>query len=253
MPDTTDINTLGVADATPVSEGLEKEQPTPEASQVEEKQPEASPAEELQKKYEELLAKSEADIRGLKSSLQKRETELVKEFQDKERKYQNDIDNLRRSTMDEKDREAYEKELGLTRIKELEEAKIKAEQDKQQLEQFYYYLDYFTNKLGVTRTDLVLDEGTEHLFASGMAAIEKKLASAVAKPQTSTSAPKPKTPPEVAQPGTGAVGTGMTLKELAKKKVGGDSVYDVNKLFDLIQSGQLPIDLLNEVISKQTK
>jgi hypothetical protein len=248
----TDKNALGISTEMSTGEGLAEQQPTPETGQVEEKQKEAAAeVEELRLKYEELLNKSKKDLDGLKSSLQRRESELTKEFQDKERKYREDIEKLRRSTMDEKDRDAYEKELGLNRIKELEDARVKAEQDKAQLEQFYYYLDYFTNKLGVSRNDLVLEEGTEKLFASGMAAIEKKLTSPAVAPVKPNG--KPKTPPEVAQPGTGAVGTGLSLKELAKKKVGGDSAYDIDQLFNLIQSGQLPLDLLNEVLSKQSK
>jgi len=250
----TDNNVLGVSQETPESEGLESVL-TPETGQVEDKHEEQSvdEIEKLKLEYEERLAQSKRDLDGLKSSLQKRESELTKEFQERERKYKEDIDRLRRSTMDEKDREAYEKELGLTRIQELEEARAKAEQDKAQLEQYYYYLDYFTNKFGVTRDDLALGEGTEKLFASGMAALEKRIANPVVAQSQTKSVNKPKQPPEVAQAGTGAVGTGMTLKELAKKKVGGDSVYHINQLFDLIQSGQLPVDLLNEVIQKQTK
>jgi len=246
----TDTDTNEVADATPVGEGLEQEQPTPETGQeeVKEGQPEI---EELRKKYEELLEKSEKDISGLKSSLQKRESEITKEFRDKERKYQEQIEELRRATLSEKDRDAYEKDLSLNRLKELEEQTKAAEQEKQQLSQYYYYLDYFTNELGVSRKDLALDEGVEKLFASGMVAVSKKLKEATVAPAPAKPVSKAKTPPEVAQPGTGTVGGGMTLKELAKKKVGGDSIYDIDKLFKLIESGQLPADLLNEVLAKQ--
>ena len=177
------------------------------------------PADDFKVKFEELKAKYEKDISKVKSSLQSRETDLIKEKSILEKK----LDDLLQSTMDDEDRKQYQHEKlqeDLENIrKERDELRIKLEQNSQ----FNTWKEYF-GKAGISETELVTDSGIEGLFQSGMNALMTRIKTLEEekKPMDATTKKQGKNPPEVVEPAKGKIPTVANLTEAIKHFASGD-------------------------------
>lgn len=195
---------------------------------------------------EERLKRYEQDINRLKSSYQKKETELTKEKSALEKK----LEDVLKASMSDEDKRLYEQERLQEKLAEAESKLAELEYQTAQFQQFNTWQKYFTGKFGIPVSELDFDNGLEGLFTSGMKAIEKKTLTPSQEKAKEAIAPKPKAknPPETATPAAGKLPAYHSIQELADAFSEGD----VDKLFRMADRGrQDVINLLNELAKSQ--
>jgi hypothetical protein len=208
----------------------------------------ATPSDEWKSKFEELKDKYEKDIGKVKSALDSKLTSTVKTSEEKERALQQQLDELRKTTMNEVDYKEYERNRAFERIDELQKQVDAERTEKEQLKQFNNYVDLFMNKFDIPRSELKIDGSLEELYNSGMAALVDRHEKSKANPATAK--PKEgKNPPPVAQPSSTPAAGVLSLEELAKKYAGGS----VDKLFALAERRLDIAALITEAARKQTQ
>lgn len=210
------------------------EEETPENSQEDER------LAQLQAQYERL----QSDLNKQKSVFQQREHEIQIESQKREAELKEQLDKLRRSALDPKDADKYEKELALERLEQMQQELEQERARRVEREQFDFWKDRFLEEYGVKRSELVLDQGVQELVASGMEAIKQKLTAAPKEETTPKKAKSKQEPPETPKTTKGAPSDKkLTLKQAADKYSGGD----IDALFGLWETGQLPRDLFDTI------
>ena len=222
---------------TPAVDGVSKEE-TPEPSEEDER------LVQLQSDYETI----KKDLDRQKGAFQRREHDIQKDYKAREDKLKEQLDKLRRSTMNTDDADKYEKELALERVEELQRELEKERTERQQQEQAAYWKEQFIDVYGIKRDKLVLDQGIEGLVASGMEAIKELIGNAKQEAEKPVKKAKSKNePPETPKPAKGGAAAKMTLQEVAAKYTGGD----LDAVYRQFETGQLPRTLFDELAEGQ--
>lgn len=185
------------------------------------------------------LARYENDIRAIKSSADKRFTESERNWKTQTENLRKEVQNMRMAGMDDTERKRYETELASERQREIEielqTARATAQEYGANLQAMQYFLS-----LGVPVENLVLDQGYDTLFNSGMSALTdelKRLKSSTAPQQPPAAAQPGPTPPTVATT-TGVANVKPSWDDL-RKRYGSDE-----QIYRMVEAGQLPGDLI---------
>lgn len=187
-------------------------------------------------------AKYESDIRALKSATDKRYSDAEKTWRQQQAQFQKELQALRLSTMDEDERKRYEASLAIEQQQEIAQELEEARKSAQEYQANLNAVQYFLNQ-GVPADKLVIDQGYDNLFNSGMAwltAEVKRLRTSPNSASTPTqpgAAPLP-TPPVVATATQGLPNTKPTWDDL-RKKYGSDE-----QIYRLVEAGLLPGDVI---------
>ncbi len=178
------------------------------------------------------------DINQVKSTLQRQIAEREKEFKTREKEFQRKLEELQKQGMDAETLKKYEAQLVETRAQEVEREKLAVEASQNEIKNTVAAMQYFVQK-GVPVTELVLDQGYDALYASGMNWIFTKfdeLQNQAATP------PKKKVTridaPEVALEKGAPATTGPTWADLIKLYGSEEQVYTY------VESGQLPSTII---------
>lgn len=193
-----------------------------------------------------IIDQREQDIRNIKSSLQRRESQLTNDFKARERDFQQQLDQIRMSSMDEDERAIYTQQLTERRLAEMQDENASIARERDQAQAMTNAYIYFT-RLGVTPDKLVLDQGYEAMYQSGMEELEgmvqnlrTQTAAPVAPPTSPTppNPPAPPTAPPVVTTTTPPAGSKPTWAELVAKYGSEEAVYS------LVEQQRLPPDII---------
>lgn len=191
----------------------------------------------LKAEYEGKLDKLNNDLNAMKSTFQRNEAQLKKDWAQRESQYKKEMEDLRLSTMDDDQRARYEKELTSNRAIELESRLAELEKERSEMEASLAAQKYFIAQ-GVKPEALVLDDGYDSLWASGMSALITELTALRQGSTTPPAKPEKKKAPPVVSGTDNTPYTGTTWEALTKKYGSEENVYN------MIESGQLPASVL---------
>ena len=180
----------------------------------------------------QLEQKYEKDIRALKSSLQRNQSEMERNYKQQLEAANQQVTQLRMATMSDTDKEAfYQQQLA----QQLEAERQRSQQLQQQLQtnsQMGQWHNYFIQQ-GVP-ADRLDTSNYSALYTSGMAAMTEELSNL----RKGGSKKVEKTPPNVTVPSGGAPVIGANWPDLIKKHGSQERVYD------LVEQGLLPPDII---------
>lgn len=215
-----------IPNGTPSADGVSKKE-TPAQTSVD--------AEELRRQYEAKIAKFEEDMNRMKSSLQRRESEITRQYQSETKKLKEELEKYALQGMDDEQRKAYEQSRASQQMQELQQQLIEAQQQAEASQANLGAMHYFISR-GVPADKLVVDQGYDELWQSGMSWIESEFQRLQSLAQNPPQAEKPQAPepPEVST-NTGAVPKGGPSWDDLRKKYGDDET-----VYRLVESGQLP-------------
>ena len=183
-------------------------------------------ATQRQAELESQLAKTNQDLNRMKSTFQRSEAELKRGWEQREREYQQQLENLKVSGMDEDQRKAYEASSTSRRLAEMEQQMAALEDQKVQTEAMFKAQNYFISQ-GVPASELNVDEGYEELWNSGMGFITQEF-QRLKNQSPVAQTPQVKTPvaaPAVVTTTNTPAYTGPTWDELVKKYGSEEEVY----------------------------
>lgn len=192
----------------------------------------------LKAKYEAEVAKYQADLNKMKSTFQSQDAKRQQEWQQRQQKYEQEIERLRVATMDDEQRKAYEAERKSDEYRQMQETIAELSRKQEETEAMFNAQQYFLEQ-GVPPTVLVINDGYENLWNSGMNWIMDEFK----RLQTAKTAPAPVGPkvPPPAPPvdtGTGTPTVGTTWADLEKIYGSREAVYQA------IESRRLSPDIL---------
>lgn len=200
-----------------------------------------SDAEARKSDLEKQIARYEADIRAIKSTSDKRFNDAQRQWQEQQARLQKELQSLRMSSMDEDERKQYEANLAIERQQEIEQELNKAKMTAQEYQANLQAIQYFLAQ-GVPAETLVIDQGYDTLFNSGMEWMNAELKRL--RSSTTTGAPPAQpngtrpTPPVVATASSGVPSVKPTWDDL-RKKYGDDE-----QIYRLVEAGLLPSDII---------
>jgi hypothetical protein len=207
------------------------------------------------------MAKAQADLNALKSSLQSQSSEMMK-AKDQERKVlEQELHKMRMASMDAPERSQYELDMAKNELSELRGQLEQERARANELSSVGSIVQSFA-RMGIPSNMLVLDQGTDALAESGWRAVVQKmnyLENAVkgtqrpiapnqpvpATPATTNQQPGTYTPPQVAPPAGGPVTTGRTWGSLLttlKAQTGNE--WTEEEVYRAVENGRLPPDIL---------
>ena len=205
---------------------------------------------EWKQKYDELISKYEKDIGNVKSALQRNLSESEKSFAEKERSLLKQIDDLRKSTMNDDERAKYEQSLAYEELGKLRQDLESQKAETERVRNYFYYLNFFKENFGVQEKDLKTDGSVQELFQSGMEALANRFKELSEQPTADKPKPKEgKKPPSVAQPSSAPASSVLSLLDLAKK-------YGNNSIDELYRKAERDPNLatlITEAARKQTQ
>lgn len=186
-------------------------------------------------------AKYELDLRQLKSTLQRNEALLTKELDKRDKQYREDLDRLRRSTLDADELKVYEAEYAKSNLADLEQKYNEAQTTLAQERALRETISLFAQE-GIPVDILVKasEDGLDGVTTAAWKYLfeENKRLSAAA---TTTSTPLKTTPPPIApatDTGTAPAFTGPKWKELEERYGSREVVYS------LVEAGRLPANII---------
>lgn len=186
------------------------------------------------------LAKYEQDVRAVKSISDKRYSDAERQWRSEREQLRQELESLKLSSMDEDQRKKYEASLAVERQQEILQEAERSKQVAQEAQATLQALQYFSQQ-GVPTDKLVIDQGYDALFNSGMAWMSQQLqtlrTSPPAQPPVQPSNTLP-TPPTVATAGQGVPQVKPTWDDL-RKKYGDDE-----QIYKLVEVGLLPPDII---------
>jgi hypothetical protein len=210
-------------------EGEVAAQATPAQPQVD--------VETLRQEYDLKLQAAQTDLNKLKSSLQKREADITKEYQQRQQLMEKQLHEARIANMDETQRKQYEANMQTEEYQNLQKQLKETEQKNQETAEVLNAMQFFLQK-GVPADRLILNQGYNALTTSGWEYIEEemtRLRQQVSNPKLQK--PDRKTaPPVVTDKASPSKGT--TWKELRAKYGSEEAVYQA------IESGSLDPSIL---------
>jgi hypothetical protein len=199
-----------------------------------------SDAEIQKQQLEQKIAKYESDIRNIKSTSDKRLHDAEINWQRQQAQLQKELQALRMSTMDDDERKQYEASLNVERQQEVEQELQRARQTAQEYQSNLQAIQFFLAQ-GVPAEKLVIDQGYDNLFNSGMEWITGELKRVRSTPSQPPSTPQPNalpTPPVVATASQGVPTTKPSWSDL-RAKYGNDE-----QIYRLVEAGLLPADII---------
>lgn len=173
-----------VADATPAGDGVTAPAATPAQTPVD--------AEALRTQFEQAKAERERlekDLNRYKSSTQSREAQLRKEAELKQEALRTELENIKRSGMDEETRRKYDFEMSQQRIADLQTELQRRDEEMATFRATQNAVAHFRS-LGVPEDALILDGTFDDLLESGWGWVSEKVKSI-----TTPAAPAPPVPP----------------------------------------------------------
>ncbi len=124
---------------------------------------------------EALRAKYEQDINGLKSSLQKREAQVTKEWQERYNGLERQMHETRMASMNDEDRARYERQLETEEFQSLQSKLTEIENEKQMMASTLNAYSFFLQQ-GVPANLLNLSDGYDVVVNAGWQYLTKELA-----------------------------------------------------------------------------
>lgn len=184
-------------------------------------------------------AKYEADIRALKSASDKRLHDVEQTYKQQQAQLQKELQAIRMASMDDDERKQYEQSLAIEQQQELAQELENARRSSQEYQANLQAVQYFLGQ-GVPADKLVIDQGYDMLFNSGMEWLTGELKRLKTNPSPTAPPAQPglPTPPVVATASQGIPNTKPTWDDL-RKKYGSDE-----QIYRLVESGLLPGDLI---------
>lgn len=206
-------------------------QPTPAASPDDAQLPAVD--------YKERLENLTNDLNAMKSTFQKREAQLTREWQERERQYKQQLEQLAVASMDDDERKEYESTAAVRRLAEMEQALQDVASQNEEVQSMLQAQRYFLSQ-GIPLEKLVLDEGYDALWHSGMDAINEELQTYRKQRSSSPSTAQvaPITAPAVVTTNNAPASVGTTWTDLVKKYGDEETVYR------LVETGQLSADVI---------
>jgi hypothetical protein len=204
--------------------------------------PSATPtdAEAQLAEYKRQVAKYEADVRALKSASDKRLHDAETTWKQQQSQMQKELQAIRMASMDDDERKLYETSLAQEQQQEiaqqLEESRRSAQEYQANLQAIQYFIG-----LGVPADKLVIDQGYDTLFNSGMGWMTDELKRSRTAPASPPAQPGQfplPNPPVVATTNQGLPNTKPTWDDL-RKKYGSDE-----QIYRLVEAGLLPGDIV---------
>lgn len=194
--------------------------------------PSQAPGDAEVERVRQQAAKLQQDLNAMKSSFQKKESQLLREREQREAELRRELEQARVAGMDDETRKLYQQERASERVTELETQLTEMQQRYEEMQAFQNALSHFRSN-GIPDSALVLDGTTEDLVASGwnwMAARSREAEELKARlSQTPTPPPSPSplpSAPPVALGGTASPpSTKATWKELEAKWGSREAVY----------------------------
>lgn len=194
--------------------------------------------EKLKADYEQKLAASQDDLNRMKSSLQKRESEITRTFQEEQSRLRDEIKQVRMSGMDEEAKKNYLTELAKEEQQNLATRNQELEQANAEITGKINAQMFFLEK-GVPVSELNLTEGYDELVLSGynyLATEVERLRKEVEGKATAKKKERKEAP--AVDTSKGEVSTGKTWASLKKQYGSEENVYS------LIEQGVLSPDIL---------
>ena len=188
-----------------------------------------------------LKAKYEQDINNLKSTLQRREAQVTKEWQTRYNDLQRQVHESRMASMNEEDRAKYERQLENEEFQSLQSRLAELEQEKAQQAATVNAFGFFTSQ-GVPADKLNLAEGYDALVNAGWGYLTQELSrlrEAAANPQPQKPvepAPLKQAPDVITDKGTPASGSTWTM---LRQQFGSDE-----NIYRAIEEGRLSPSVL---------
>jgi hypothetical protein len=210
-----------------LEEGVPEGTPNPEAGVSQETPSQQPPmdADRVRAEYEQKLAQAQIDLNNVKSSLQKREAQVTREYQQKYDELQRQMREIRMQGMDENQRKQYEAQLQNEEYQTLQRRLEEMEQKTSEYQQMFDAQQFFMQK-GVPSDKLILNQGYETLVQSGWDWVTERLKlleQQASSPIKQEPAPLKQAPGVVTDKGTPV--TGSTWAELRKQYGSDDNVY----------------------------
>jgi hypothetical protein len=188
-----------------------------------------------------IRAKYEQDINNLKSSLQRRESQVSAEWQDRYTKLQKEMHEVRMSTMTEEDRKRYEAQLQTEEYQSLQSRLAELENERQTSTATFEAYQFFLSQ-GVPPTAMNLTEGYEGVTRAGWGYITDELSRLRQVATNPQPQPKPEPAPLKDAPGVvtdkGIPATGTTWAALVAKYGSRETVYRA------VEEGRLPASII---------
>jgi len=204
----------------------------------------AGDAEDYKAKYEQILAKAEAeqkarekiqtDLDRMKSSLQSQMASQKAQYEKQVQDLSGELRRIQTTGLDEEGLKKYQGEEAQRKVREYEEKIAQLQQQTQELSQMQTWKDYFVRELGLDPVKLVVDQGLAALCDSGWRAISeevaslRKIASASKKESEDKGKDKDKgaEAPDVITKQGGKQTKGPTMTELIKRFGSREQVYE---------------------------
>jgi DNA repair exonuclease SbcCD ATPase subunit len=173
MTEQNQIADLNTAQGTAVTQPV-----TPEPSGVANVTPTQPVPDAGSDKLKELEAKIQAreqDINKLKSTYDKQLAQTKKQFEDEQRKLQEEIQKAKLATMTDDQKLQFERQLELEQAQQWKQKALQYEQQMQELEIRNNYTQYFVEQMGVPKEKLKLDGDINALVQSGWEGVQSKV------------------------------------------------------------------------------
>jgi hypothetical protein len=199
---------------------------------------------EVQKLVEAERVKQEQNIARLKSTYDKREAQLKREADQRDREFSEKLKALELRGMDDAQRKAYEEEHRNDETQRLATEKAQLEKQLADFQVMQNSQKFFLDN-GVPLSQLDLENGPEALAASGWQAMQARTL-ALQKELEEIKKGKPAGEKEIKQPPDtithGSIQANQTsLVDAIKKYAGGDE----DRFYSMIEKGQIPASILN--------
>src|SRR3990167_1679030 len=158
-PQVTDAEDESVVEETTTPAGGVAEEATPEPQQ-------GIDVEQLRAEYETKLQAASQDLNKLKSTLQKQQAEQAKQYEEKQRRLEKQLQEVRMSNMDEGQRKQYETQLQTEEYQNLQTQLQELNQKNHELSVSFEAQNFFLQN-GVPANQLVLNQGYDVMVNSG--------------------------------------------------------------------------------------
>jgi hypothetical protein len=190
--------------------------------------------EKVKQEYEGKLSQAMQDLNNVKSSLQKRESQITREKDQQIEQLRKQMHEVRMSGMDDTQRKAYESQLINEEYEQTRQKLAEYERKTAEYQQMLDAQEFFLKK-GVPADKIILNQGYETLVQSGWDWVTDEL-TRLRQPQQQQVAPLKTAPSVVTDKSTPSNGT--TWAELRTLYGSDENVYR------LIEQGQLDPSIL---------
>lgn len=169
----------------------------------------------------DLRAKYERDIAGLKSSLQKQQAELQRNWESEREQYEEQLIRLKTASMDDDERTAFERSLLEERLEKERQRRAELEARLQEQQAAQSWATWFVEN-GVPLAELDTTS-YQSVFETGMNKLAEMAQNAQRQTAAPSSPPAPKAPKVAVD--TGTVSSGPTWSELVDRYGSQENVY----------------------------